>query len=95
MSEFLEMADKYYLVAQSLRSKAGYLNGVAEFLERQADAYCEENMKSQPQPEVGKHPGGGPCIHVWSLTNRSAIENGKCGLCGNAVTENAKACESK
>lgn len=36
---------------------------------------------------VGSHPGGGPCIHVWALTNRSAIENGKCELCGNIVPQ--------
>jgi hypothetical protein len=92
MSEFLEMAEKYYAVAQSLRSQAGYLTGVAEFLERKADSYCEENIKLHPQPSVGEHPGGGPCIHVWSLTNRSAIENGKCGLCGNEVTVPETAC---
>jgi hypothetical protein len=39
-----------------------------------------------PPDVFGKHPNGGPCIHVWALTNRSAIKNGKCELCGNKVT---------
>ena len=34
---------------------------------------------------TGEHPNGGPCIHVWALTNRSAVVNGKCELCGNTV----------
>jgi hypothetical protein len=33
---------------------------------------------------------GGPCIHVWALTNRSAVENGKCELCGNTVKTNGE-----
>lgn len=42
--------------------------------------------KTAHVPEtMGEHPGGGPCIHVWALTNRSAVENGKCELCGNSV----------
>ena len=44
-----------------------------------------KETKAEPMP-VGEHPLGGPCIHVWALTNRSAIRNGKCSICGD--TEN-------
>jgi hypothetical protein len=51
---------------------------------------CSEIITELRKPfaaeTFGEHPGGGPCIHVWALTNRSAIDNGKCELCGNIVT---------
>jgi len=34
---------------------------------------------------TGVHPNGGPCIHVWALTNRDAVENGRCCICGQSV----------
>lgn len=51
------------------------------------DCYIAEARRLlPPQSETfGEHPGGGLCIHVWALTNRSAVENGKCELCGNTV----------
>lgn len=48
------------------------------------------SMETKVQPPVGAHPVGGPCIHVWALTNRSAVENGKCELCGNTVKTGEK-----
>lgn len=42
------------------------------------------NLPSQSMT-IGAHPGGGPCIHVWALTNRDAVENGRCGICGQSV----------
>ena len=42
------------------------------------------NLPSQSMT-IGAHPGGGPCIHVWALNNRDAVENGRCGICGQSV----------
>lgn len=46
--------------------------------------YRYQEPSNLPAQSLGIHPTGGPCIHVYALTNRSAFVNGKCEICGNS-----------
>lgn len=61
-SHRLELAESFYAVGRELRARAQHDIGIAKFLERYADALCEENMRETP-PKVPAPPrtvsGGG------------------------------------
>ncbi len=58
MSQLLELAECYYAAARDLAYKAQEYQRIAEFLDRQGDALCEQNMREQPMPEVTPEPQG-------------------------------------
>jgi hypothetical protein len=65
MSQLLQLAECYYAAARDLAWKAQEFQKIASFLEDQATALCEQNMREQPMPEVTPSPQstvtGAPC----------------------------------
>ncbi len=59
MSQFLDLAECYYAAAQDLAYKAQEYQRIADFLNRQADALCEQNIagtKATPEPQPAGEP---------------------------------------